>query len=104
MTRELLNRTRELLILSALAACCGAPQPSSHSAAVVGQVHRVAIVGPGLDFTDKAEGYDFYPVQTIQPFALADSLMRVQLAAPDLTISTFDLSPRVNAHLSAAPT
>jgi hypothetical protein len=68
----------------------------------VGHVHRVAIVGPGLDFTDKTEGYDFYPLQTIQPFALADSLMRLQLAAPDLTISTFDLSPRVNAHLSAA--
>ena len=33
-------------------------------------VRRVAIVGPGLDFTDKAEGFDFYPQQTIQPFAL----------------------------------
>lgn len=35
-------------------------------------VRRVAIVGPGLDFTDKAEGFDFYPQQTIQPFALAN--------------------------------
>jgi SAM-dependent methyltransferase len=66
------------------------------------EVHRVAVVGPGLDFTDKAEGYDFYPLQTIQPFAVADSLARLQLAAPDLTIATVDLSPRVNAHLSAA--
>jgi SAM-dependent methyltransferase len=67
-----------------------------------GQIHRVAIVGPGLDFTDKAEGYDFYPLQTIQPFALADSLTRLQLAAPDLTMATFDVSLRVNAHLAAA--
>jgi hypothetical protein len=67
-----------------------------------GQIHRVAIVGPGLDFTDKAEGYDFYPLQTIQPFALADSLTRLQLAAPDLTLATFDVSLRVNAHLAAA--
>jgi len=67
-----------------------------------GQINRVAIVGPGLDFTDKAEGYDFYPLQTIQPFALADSLTRLQLAAPDLTLATFDVSARVNAHLAAA--
>ena len=37
-------------------------------------VERVAVVGPGLDFVDKAQGHDFYPVQMIQPFALADSL------------------------------
>jgi hypothetical protein len=67
-----------------------------------GQIHRVAIVGPGLDFTDKAEGFDFYPLQTIQPFALADSLIRLQLATPDLTLATFDVSLRVNAHLAAA--
>ena len=28
-------------------------------------VRRVAVIGPGLDFTDKADGYDFYPVQTM---------------------------------------
>ena len=68
-----------------------------------GAVARIAIVGPGLDFTDKAEGYDFYPPQTIQPFALADSLLRLKLAAPEtLRITTFDLSPRVNGHLAAA--
>src|SRR6185436_6094269 len=68
-----------------------------------GRVTRIAIVGPGLDFTDKAEGYDFYPQQTIQPFAIADSLVRLRLApAGDLTITTLDLSPRVNRHLDAA--
>jgi hypothetical protein len=69
----------------------------------VGSVRRVAIVGPGLDFTDKAEGYDFYPQQTIQPFAVIDSLIRLELAQPDdLRVTTFDLSPRVNQHLEAA--
>ena len=68
-----------------------------------GSIRRAAIVGPGLDFTDKAEGYDFYPQQTIQPFALIDSLIRLGLATRgDLRLATFDLSPRVNAHLESA--
>jgi SAM-dependent methyltransferase len=66
-------------------------------------VRRVAIVGPGLDFTDKQEGYDFYPPQTIQPFAVIDSLRRIGLAAPaGVQVTTFDLSPRVLAHIAAA--
>ncbi len=47
-----------------------------------GVVRRVAIVGPGLDFIDKREGYDFYPPQTLQPFAVIDSLKRLGLAGP----------------------
>jgi hypothetical protein len=35
-----------------------------------GSVARVGIIGPGLDFADKQEGYDFYPPQTAQPFAV----------------------------------
>jgi hypothetical protein len=68
-----------------------------------GTVRRVAIVGPGLDFTDKLEGYDFYPQQTIQPFALIDSLLRYGLAVDgELAVTAFDLSPRVLQHLEAA--
>lgn len=75
----------------------------AHGALTAGHVRRVAVIGPGLDFTDKAEGYDFYPPQTIQPFALIDSLIRLGLAAPsDLRITTFDLNPRVNQHLAEA--
>ena len=58
--------------------------------------------GPGLDFADKENGYDFYPPQTIQPFAVVDSLMRLGLAAADLRVSTFDVSARVNRHLEVA--
>ncbi len=68
-----------------------------------GGVRRVAIIGPGLDFTDKQEGYDFYPQQTIQPFAVIDTLLRLGLAKADaLQVITFDLSPRVNDHLRRA--
>ena len=45
-----------------------------------GSVRDVAVIGPGLDFSDKGSGYDFYPQQTLQPFALVDSLVRLGLA------------------------
>jgi len=68
-----------------------------------GAVRRVAIVGPGLDFTDKQEGHDFYAPQTIQPFALIDSLTRLGLAAAGgVDVTAFDLSPRVIGHVEAA--
>ncbi len=68
-----------------------------------GSVHHVAIVGPGLDFADKRQGYDFYPVQTIQPFAVIDSLIRLGLGSPgQIRVTTFDISPRVNHHLERA--
>jgi len=66
-------------------------------------VTRAAIVGPGLDFADKQEGFDFYPPQSLQPFTLIDSLLRCELASrSSLRITTLDVSPRVNAHLRAA--
>ena len=68
-------------------------------------VRRVAIIGPGLDFTDKQAGYDFYAPQTIQPFAVQDSLVRLGLAEPDaLEVTAFDVSPRVIAHVEYAVT
>jgi SAM-dependent methyltransferase len=66
-------------------------------------IRRVGLIGPGLDFTNKVDGYDFYPPQTTQPFALADSLIRLGLArADDIRVTAFDLSPRINQHLDAA--
>lgn len=66
---------------------------------------RVAVIGPGLDFSDKQEGYDFYPPQTIQPLAVQDSLIRLGISRPDaLRISTFDVSARVNTHIAHALT
>ena len=64
-------------------------------------VERVAVVGPGLDFVDKAQGYDLYPVQMIQPFALADSLHRLRIAERP-AVTALDIGPRVLAHLRDA--
>jgi hypothetical protein len=61
-------------------------------------MNRVAVIGPGLDFIDKAQGYDFYPVQMIQPFAIADSLLRLGLATRP-SVTAFDISPRILAHV-----
>jgi hypothetical protein len=70
-----------------------------------GQATRVAVVGPGLDFIDKNEdyAYDYYPQQTVQPFALYDSLIRLRLAKEgDLSVSVLDISSRVIEHIQRA--
>ena len=69
-----------------------------------GSVRRVAIVGPGLDFADKDVGFDFYPQQTLQPFAVLDSLIRLGLAPAtrDPRIVLLDISPRIIDHVSRA--
>ena len=68
-----------------------------------GSVRRIAVIGPGLDFTDKAEGHDFYPQQTTQPFSVIESALRLGLArVDDLRVATFDLNPRVSGHLERA--
>ena len=70
-----------------------------------GQVMRAAVIGPGLDFIDKNEdaAFDYYPAQTVQPFALYDSLARLELAkSGNLRISIFDISSRVIEHIQRA--
>ena len=68
-----------------------------------GGVRRVGIVGPGLDFTDKDAGYDIYPIQSVQPFAVIDSLLALGLAeAGHLQVTAFDLNPRIVRHLEQA--
>ena len=63
--------------------------------------NRLAVIGPGLDFVDKREGYDFYPLQTIQPFALMDSALHLRLADPArVHVTSLDISERVNQHLA----
>jgi hypothetical protein len=69
-----------------------------------GSVRRVAIVGPGLDFADKDVGFDFYPLQTLQPFAVLDSLTRLGLTpspgSPEIVL--LDISPRIIDHVTQA--
>jgi hypothetical protein len=66
-----------------------------------GGVRRIAIVGPGLDFANKEAGNDFYPPQTIQPFAVLDSLIRLGIASPStVELDTLDMSENVNVHVA----
>jgi len=68
-----------------------------------GSVRRVAVVGPGLDFANKETGNDFYPRQTIQPFAVLDSLIRLDLSSPaSVELYTLDISSEVNFHIARA--
>ena len=64
----------------ALAGALGALKDASVLRA--GTVRRVAIVGPGLDFADKDEGHDYYPPQSLQPFAVIDALLASALPRP----------------------
>ncbi len=65
-----------------------------------GSMKRIAIVGPGLDFADKRTGYDFYPLQTIQPFAVWESVAALGLSnAETLDVVCLDLNPAVIAHI-----
>ena len=66
-----------------------------------GSIRRIAVIGPGLDFTNKHNGYDFYPLQTIQPFAVMETALRLKLGKPDeIEVVTLDLNPAVNAHVA----
>ena len=70
-----------------------------------GQVARVAVIGPGLDVIDKTEAsaYDYYPQQTLQPFALYDSLVRLRLAkAKAVSMLILDISSQVIEHIERA--
>jgi hypothetical protein len=66
-------------------------------------VKRVAVIGPGLDFTDKDAGFDYYPLQTLQPFAVIDSLLRLDMArSSELRVSVFDISSQTLDHVNQA--
>jgi SAM-dependent methyltransferase len=65
-----------------------------------GSVRRIAVIGPGLDFADKRIGLDFYPIQTIQPFAIMESVLRLGLGQAEIVrVVACDLNPSVLAHV-----
>ena len=65
-----------------------------------GSMRRIAVIGPGLDFTDKRDGYDFYPLQTLQPFAVLEAVARLNLGmSEELQVVCLDLNSAVLAHL-----
>lgn len=68
-----------------------------------GAIRHIGIVGPGLEFANKAGGTDSYPQQTVQPFAAVDAAVRHRLAGPDVVrVTALDVNPRVISHLDDA--
>jgi hypothetical protein len=65
-------------------------------------LHRVLIVGPGLDFAPRTDLRDDFEPQSYQPFAVADALLSLGLSTPErLRVHCIDINPRVIAYLSA---
>jgi len=66
-------------------------------------IRRIAVIGPGLDHGGKGDGFDFLPVQTVQPFAVMESVLRLGLAQPsEVQVTAFDLNPWVLAQGKSA--
>jgi hypothetical protein len=66
------------------------------------RIRRIAVIGPGLDFAGPAG--DAFPPQSIQPFALLESALRLGLAqTAEVEIRTFDLNPAVLMHFKMLP-
>lgn len=64
------------------------------------RMERVLIVGPGHDLAPRTGFLDALPPQSLQPFTLADSLVRHGLAdLARLQIHAVDINPRVVEHL-----
>jgi hypothetical protein len=73
--------------------------------AIAGPVFRVAVIGPGLNFIDKdgASAFDYFPLQTVQPFAVIDSLLQLGLARDrEVALTALDISPLVLGHFRRA--
>src|SRR6266704_2257619 len=74
---------------------------STKGVVATGKIRRIAVIGPGLDFTDKLDGYDFYPLQTLQPFAVMEAVARLGLGkAEGIAVVTADLNAAVNSHVA----
>ena len=71
-----------------------------NSAAAPAHVRRVAVISPELDFSGRPDGYDFYPPQTIQPFAILEAVERLDMArASEVQLSLIDMNPFALSHL-----
>jgi len=68
------------------------------------RIRRVLVAGPGLDRAPRTALREDLPVQTYQPYALADSLVRLGLAVlDDLEVDCVDINPRVVGHINRFP-
>ena len=68
--------------------------------ALPAHLQRIAVIGPGLDLAGDPDVYDFCGPQSIQPFAILESVLRLDLAAPaEVQVTAVDVNPFVLAHL-----
>lgn len=68
------------------------------------KIRKVLLIGPGLDWSPRTGLHEDSPPQSYQPYALADSLLRLGLAARgELTIDCVDINPRVVEHVRSFP-
>jgi hypothetical protein len=71
------------------------------SLAPADRLHRVLIVGPGLDLAPRTDLVDLFPPQSYQPYAVADSLIRTGLADGEaLRIHCVDVNDAVVAYVT----
>jgi len=71
--------------------------------AVTMHIRRVAVIGPGLDFGGQPDGFDACPLQTVQPFAVLEAVLRLGLAQPsEVQVTGFDLNPWVLGRIKGA--
>jgi hypothetical protein len=68
--------------------------------ALPARIRRIAVIGPGLDLAGDPDVNDFCPLQSIQPFAILEAVLRLGLATPsEIQITAVDLNPLVLSHL-----
>lgn len=69
------------------------------------RIHRVLIVGPGLDLAPRTAMLEAGPPESYQPWAIIDALFALGLSrAADLEVVAADINPRVVAHLRRSRT
>lgn len=68
------------------------------------RIRRVLVIGPGMDIAPRTALDDSDPPQSLQPYLVADTLLRLGLAqAGDLRVDCADINPRVLRHLREFP-
>lgn len=68
------------------------------------RIRRVLVIGPGMEIAPRTALDDSDPPQSLQPYLIADTLIRLGFAAAgDLRIDCADINPRVLRYLREFP-
>lgn len=71
--------------------------------ALPAHIQHIAVIGPGLDLAGDPDVNDFCPPQSIQPFAILDTVLRLGVATPaDFQLTVVDFNPLVVSHLRSS--